>query len=494
VGIFDGLKLPRLGRRRLAPVRDTIQYPNLIQIGRVNQTEGLVYKPSPRNLRYFSRTPWARRAINAIKDPIKMMEWEIVPIGDVDWNSELKRQAKIVANCFEHPNETDDWASMLERFIEDYLCGCGALETQVGGDPQRPLWIWPTDGFSIQIYPNWDGNPKKPHYAQTVGYGSQLGGGQFKVLFDEEMLYLAPNQNTATPFGFGPLEMAFQSVASQISTGKFAAKVAGNQRSSVLMDFPGYPAGELEAIRHWWRNDIEGQGMVPIISSKSGADGKPEKVAVQRLYPEGDKALFLEYQEFLIRELAAAFGLSPQNFGLERDVNRNTAEVSEDRDWDQAIKPAAIEIARALTRHCIQKRLGFSQLMIRFVGLDREDELATMQILEKRYQTNSITPNEIRDRFGEVPMDDSPWADLTNADVQVAMDAARGAKEVIDPRLPTMIEPQPPQPPAGPKKGPKKVSAAEAGIDGAISAMYESIARPSKRTFFSRSRTLKSGK
>lgn len=435
MSIFDGVKLPRLGRRRLMPIRDTIKYPNLIQIGRVNQTEGLVYKPSPRNLRYFSRTPWARRAINAIKNPLKMLDWEVVPIDDVEWNSELERQAEIATNCLMHPNESDDWGSMMERFIEDYLCGCGAIETQIGGDPERPLWMWPTDGFSIQIYPNWDGKPGKPHYAQTVGYGSQLGGGQFKVLYDEELLYLAPNQNTATPFGFGPLEMAFDSISSQISTGKFAAKVAGNQRSSVMLDFPGYPSAELEAIRHWWRNDIEGQGMVPIISSKTGADSKPEKVQVSRLYPEGDKGMFLEYQEFLIRELAAAFDLSPQNFGLERDVNRNTAEVAEDRDWDQAIKPAANEIARAITRHCIQGRLGYSQLHLKFVGLDREDELATMQIMNLRYQTNSITANQIRDRFGETDMPDSPWADLTWADVQIAMKAAQGAKAVDDPKL-----------------------------------------------------------
>lgn len=448
MGIFDGLKLPRLGRRRLIPARDTIRYPNLIQIGRVNQTEGLVYKPSPRNLRYFSRTPWARRAINAIKNPIKMLAWEIAPLDDIDWNPELKRQAQIATENLRHPNESDDWGSMLEKFIEDYLCGCAALETQVGGDPQHPLWCWPVDGFSIQIYPNWNGDPKKPHYAQTVGYGSQLGGGQFKILFDEELLYVAPNMNTATPFGFGPLEMAFDSISSQISTGKFAAKVAGNQNKSVLLDFPGYPMAELEAVRHWWRNDIEGQGRMPIISSKTGADGKPTSINVERLYPDGDNALFLKYQEFLIREIGAAFDLSPQNFGLERDVNRNTSEVAEDRDWDQAIKPCAIEIAHAITRHCLHKRMGFVQLQLRFVGLDREDELATMQILEKRYKTNSITPDEIRDRFGEATLEDSPWSELTFADTQVAMEAARGAKEVIDPRLPTMVTPEAPPEPA----------------------------------------------
>jgi hypothetical protein len=34
---------------------------------------------------------------------------------------------------------------------------------------------------------------------------------------------------------------------------------------------------------------------------------------MMRFYPEGDNALYLKYQELLVREIAAAFDLSPQN-------------------------------------------------------------------------------------------------------------------------------------------------------------------------------------
>lgn len=82
-------------------------------------------------------------------------------------------------------------------------------------------------------------------------------------------------------------------------------------------------------------NEIEGQGKVPITAMKmSGRSDEKSKrgTEIHRLYPEGDSGLFLEYQNFLIRTLAAAFDLSPQNFGLEGDVNRNVSEVAEDRD------------------------------------------------------------------------------------------------------------------------------------------------------------------
>src|SRR5215469_3913717 len=194
----------RIGRPKNEPHRDTTPWPNLFQMGRTNNITGLVYKSTTRNLRYFSRTPYARRAINSIKNPIKMLEWEICPIDGVETNSELDRQIEVTTNCFCHPNATGDFQSLLEQLLEDYLIGAGAIETQIGGDQNHPLFMWPVDGLSIQIDPHWDGTPNGKHYAQTTGYGTEFGGGQILHLTDEELLYMRPNPNTATPFGFGP--------------------------------------------------------------------------------------------------------------------------------------------------------------------------------------------------------------------------------------------------------------------------------------------------
>ena len=453
MALFDFVKRRKLGRPMTAPKRDTVAYPNLVQIGRVNNYMGLVYKATPRNLRYFSRQPYPRRAINAIKNPIKMLEWEIMPIDGVDMNPELERQVEIVTNCFLHPNESDDFQSFVEQVIEDYLIGAGAIETQLGGDPSRPLLMWPVDGLSIQVHSDWDGKGSSKHYAQTIGYGSEFGGGEAVQLTDNELLYIRPNPNTATPFGYGALEIAFSTIARLLGVAEFAGNVAGNSLPTIGLDFPGVSSEELISLRNFWRNEVEGQGMTPMFGTRNGADGKTSGIEVLRFHPEGDTALYLKYQEVLIREIAAAFDLSPQNFGVERDVNRSTSEVSEDRDWDQAIKPCAHDISKNLTRHCINRLLGFSQLRFRFIGLDREDELATNQILAIRYKNNTVTPNEWRDRFGEDPMD-SQWADMTAADVEVAMNAARNTEQVLDKDLPG-AKPLPAKKPATIKPKPK---------------------------------------
>lgn len=439
MGLFDFAKRGKAGRRRKAPERETVAFPTLTQFWPRQTQQKFLYKPTPRNLRYFSHSPFARRAINAIKNPIAMLDWEIVPMKDIKLNSELARQIDVATTCFHHPNTDDSFNSLLEQTIEDFLIGAAAIEMQVSGDQSRPLWLFPVDGLSIQIYPGWSGAANEARYAQIVGYGTAFGGGTVAELRNDELIYIRPNPSTQSPFGFGPLEIAFNTINNILGVAEFAGNVASNARPSIWIDAgEGVSPEDVLTLRQYWQNEIEGQGKVPItaIGGSSRSDDKTKRgLNIERLYPEGDKGLYLEYQNFLLRTLAASFDLSPQNFGLEADVNRNTSEVAEDRDWNQAIKPCAFKIQQHLTREALHGRLGFSQLRFQFAGLDREDEESTAKIFETYYKNNAIVPNEQREALGKPPMK-GLWGDMTFADVQIAMNAARGAAEVDDPALP----------------------------------------------------------
>jgi len=439
MALLDLFKGRRLGRRRQEPPRDTIAFPNLVQPnGGTQNRKRLAFKPVPRNLRWFALNPYARRAINAIKNPIAMLEWEIVPMDGVKLNSELERQIEVASYCVDHPNNDDSARTLFEQLTEDILLGAGAVEMQLSGDELRPLWMWPVDGLTIQIYPLWDGDPRDPRYVQIVGYGNFVGNGigQQVTLRNDEMMYIRPNPMSSTPFGHGPLEIAFNTVSRILGVGEFAGNVATNARPSIGMDLgEGATPEIINAFRNYWRNEVEGQGEMPIWGLNStGADGKSRGMEVIRLYPEGDKALYLEYQEFLIRELCAAFDLSPQNLGIERDVNRNTSETAEDRDRRQAIKPYAHLIASHLTREAIHGKLGFSRLEFKFKGIEAEDELNLAKVFETEYKNNAIIPNEYREQRGMPPLDNE-WADMTFADFEIAMNAARGAAQVDDKNL-----------------------------------------------------------
>jgi hypothetical protein len=441
VALLDRFR--RRGRPPAEPARETDIYPRLMQLGQARPgADKPAYKPTNKNLRYFGRTSFARRAINAIKNPIAQLQWEIVPLPGVKPNSELKRQIEIAWRCFDSPNGDDSFRTLTEQVLEDILHGAGAIEQQLGGDDLRPLWLWPVDGLSINIYPGWAGGRDEARYVQTIGYGSVGGGPEGIKLRDEELIYIRPNPSTAQPFGTGPLEVAFTAISRQLGTGTFAGNVATNAKPSTMI-YAGKvtDANALAAARSWWTNEIEGQGKTPLVS------GEAEWKAI-RLFPDGDSALFLGYQEFLIHEIATAFDLSPQNLGLTKNLNRSNAEVAEDRDWDQAIKPWAHLLEQSLTRQALHKRLGFSQLMFRFIGLDRDDEEATARIYEIYYKNNAILPNEQREKLGWKP-GESRWMGMTAADVAIAGSAARGAKEVDDPDIRDDPAPKPTRKAAG---------------------------------------------
>ena len=431
------------GRPPHEPKRDTLAWPNLSTLGQASpQAQRVVYKPVPKNLRYFSRTPIARRAINSIRNPISQLEWEIAPIDGVTLNSELERQIEIATRCFQLPNNDDNFTSLTQQVVEDICIGAGAIEMGRSGDESRPLWLWPVDGLSIQLFPGWSGGVSEARYLQTIGYGSySVGAGDGVLLRNDELIYIRPNPTTATPFGFGPLEIAFNSVARQLTTGEFAGKLAGNALPPFMLDLGEVTGDVVRTWRSYWTNEVEGEGKIPIIGTElvggSAAANKARGPNVLKLYPEGDKALYLAYQEFLRTEIAAGFDLCNMALNLERDVNRSTAEVQEDRDWLHAIRPMAFTLAAHWTREAIWGCLGFYSLQFKWKGLDRKDEKSECDVLCAYYDRSVFTANQIRDKLGEPPLEQTAadWGNMLKVDVEIAINAARGSKVVDDPDL-----------------------------------------------------------
>lgn len=431
--LLNNLKLWAAGRRRKEPVRDTDAFPRLKALGMmINKNNGLNKVNSP-NLRVFSRTPYVRCAINAVKQPLAQLDWEIKAEKDVKESAELKKQIEVATNCFKHPNNQKSFRKLFELTIEDYLTfGAGVIEQQIGNDAIRPLWMWPVDAQSIQIYPGWTGAPNEAHYVQTLGY-SNLGIIPGKELRDDEIVYITANESNESPFGWGAVQIAYATINRLLGVEEFAGNLASNAQPDNLLLLNNFSAEEQLAFQNFWRNEVEGQGGTPSFGTTKNLN-QSKTIELIGLREGKDESLYLKWQEFLIREIASAFNLSAQNLNLERDVNRNTSEVAEDRDWDRCLKPLAKTFEEAFTYEVLHKKLGFHQLQFKFVGLDREDELSTAKIYEIEYKNNAITPNLYRERLGEQPLDNE-WADLTFADTQIAMEAARGAKQVDDPYL-----------------------------------------------------------
>ncbi len=412
------------GRGRKVPKQETVAYARLMNLGSIRGSKDRpLIKPTPSNLRKFSRSVHARRAINRIKNAIAALDWEVVAAPGVKESREILRQIEVTGRCLSRPNNDDSFRTLVEQVVEDYLvCGQGAIEQETGSDQIRPLWMWPVDGTSIQIFGGWSGDKNEARYLQTMGFGGNVGGQSGIQLRNDQLILIRKDPSTDVPYGFGALEIAFSTINRKLGVADYAGNVASNGQPENLLSFPGMGEEQLQTMRGWWRNEIEGEGMTPMI----GGTG----VEAIKLRGSTDDALFLKFQDMLVREIATAFELSPQNLGIEADVNRNTSEVADDRDWESAIIPAARNIESYLNREAIQGKLGFSQIRFRFLGLDRADELNMAKVYETEFKNNSITPNEYRAYRGRAPME-SMWGDRTFADMQIAMKAATGSKETV---------------------------------------------------------------
>jgi hypothetical protein len=394
-------------------------------------------KPTPYNLRRFSETPIARRAINCIKDRIAGMRWRIQPRQGyaIEAIPDGAQRVRILTDNFDAPNPDDSFRTFAEQVLEDIIVGgFGAIEVQVRpewienphfsqplgemghpvenpqpstssgqafsqkaremGHPARlaipaqamPLVLWPVDGASIRMNLEWDGSPQSQRYLQV---NNQSGANSQIKLDDDELIYIRLNPRTHTPFGLGRLEVAFETINAFMGAHRYASRLASNSVVQYALWLQDLTPEHHERLIRWWQDEIEGTGKVPILSAES----KPE---VLRFGGGTDADLRLQWQEFLLRVVADAFDLPPFYLGVERDVNRSTAEELNDLAFRQAIVPTARLLAEALTRDAIGKKLGWNDLEFVFADVDTTDPLEEVQIQQILLQCGVLTVNEVR--------------------------------------------------------------------------------------------------
>jgi phage portal protein BeeE len=344
-------------------------------------------KPTPANLRHFSETPVARKAINTIKDRIATMRWRIQRKDGSAAQQATDDRIRFLRANLEAPNADDSFRSLTEQVIEDVLVGgCGAIEVQPTPDPQRPLLLWPVDGTSIRIYAGWAGEADEPRYAQVTPWGQRVD------LRNDELVYIRLNPRTHTPFGLGRMEVAFETISWLLGAQEYAARLASNNVVQFALWLAEMPPASYDKVISWWQNEIEGTGRVPIIANL------PAKPEVLRFSEGSDRDLRLEWQRFLIRIVADAFDLPPLLLGLEQDVNRATADALVDEAFRTTVVPTARLYAEHLTREVIGRKLGWDDLEFAFEDLEVFDERAQAEVDEILLRSDVLLPDEVRVR------------------------------------------------------------------------------------------------
>jgi HK97 family phage portal protein len=391
----------RVGAQKVDATRRTLPLPSILSP--VAYPGRLLPKLTPVNLRKFAETPVVRRAINVIKDRVAAMDWQIrlrrhVNAEEVE---NLPEKLKALRIALEEPNDSDSFRTLIEQAIEDALTGgFGAIEMEASGDAWRPARMWAVDGASIRINAKWSGDPEDPRYAQVVL--GQLESNAVQLL-DDQLMYIRMNPRSFTPFGLGPLEVAFESINQLLSAQRFAGKLASNAIAQYAIWLNGATPEQHDRMIRWWQDEVEGTGRVPFLS----ADQKPE---VLRFAQGTDADMRIAWQEFLIRMVADAFGLPPLLLGLESDVNQSTASELADEAFRGAISPLAMLLAGHITRDLFGKCIGWNEFEFVFNELSARDEETELDVQVKLLQAGVLTVNEVRAMrgLGALPEEGNP--------------------------------------------------------------------------------------
>jgi len=364
-------------------------------------------KPTPANLRRFAETPIVRRAINVIKDRVAAMDWQVrVRRGCATGESAETVADRISAlrRTLEEPNEVDSFRTLIEQVIEDALTGgYGSIEMESTGDAERPAVLWPVDGASIRINPRWDGRQDTPRYAQVAPGQTDSAGIELR---DNQLMYVRMNPRSFTPFGLGPLEVAFESVNQFLSAHRFAGKLAANSVAQYALWLNEATPAQHDRLIRWWQDDVEGTGRVPVLSTQQ----KPE---ILRFAQGTDADLRLAWQEFLIRMVANAFGLPPLLLGVEGDVNRSTATELADEAFRGAVMPLAQLLAGHITRDLFAKCIGWREFEFVFNDLNARDEATELAVQVQLLKAGVLTIDEVRAMRGLAPLAEIRKAETT---------------------------------------------------------------------------------
>jgi HK97 family phage portal protein len=357
----------------------------------------LLPKPTPMNLRRFGETPVVRRAINVIKDRIAAMDWQVrVRRGAAPGEgAEIVPRLAALRRTLEEPNATDSFRTLIEQAIEDALTGgFGAIEMEPTGEDEQPAMMWAVDGATIRINAKWDGQAESPRYAQVMTGQQESNAIDLR---DNQLMYIRMNPRSFTPFGLGPLEVAFETVNQFLSAHRFAGKLAANSVAQYALWLNEATPMQHDRLIRWWQDEIEGTGRVPLLSTEQ----KPE---VLRFAQGTDADLRLAWQEFLIRMVANAFGLPPLLLGLESDVNRSTAAELADEAFRGAILPLAQMLAGHITRDLFAKCIGWREFEFVFNDLNARDEETELAVQVQLLQAGVLTVDEVRAMRGLAPM------------------------------------------------------------------------------------------
>lgn len=239
-------------------------------------------------------------------------------------------------------------------------------------------------------------NGKKWEWCQRVTVIEDIAEDSQYIFFDEDAIeYISKNVFSDSPYGFSPIETAWDYINTLTSTFNYSSTIASGALPKYLLDIPDIQEKTLRQYREYFKNECMGKPNLPIVSSAKG------NIKAEQIAPISEEATFMQYQQFTMAVIAMAFGVPPEKLAIAKSNDRSTVAEINSNLLSDCVKPYAIAIEdginHAMRVHGITDTFHFI-----FAETLAEQQTRQGMILDL-FQQNAITHTQLLEMLGIAP-------------------------------------------------------------------------------------------
>lgn len=213
----------------------------------------------------------------------------------------------------------------------------------------------------------------------------------------DQLIYTPRNPRCDSRWGFSPVEQIITTLAIASNRQQFLKNyyTEGNVPEGFMPAPKDWSMSQIKDLQNWLDSMLAGnlkkrRRMIVAPDTQKGVQFSK------------DKALTDLTDEYLIRVVAFAFSVTPQN--LIKQVNRGTAKESTDVAQIEGLEPTLKHVETTMNCEVLEKTLGITDVEFAYADEREMDPLKQAQVDQIYITTGTYTRNEVREAKGDDPL------------------------------------------------------------------------------------------
>ncbi len=318
----------------LGPSGDVAEKEAVTQQSRVNPLGVTASTSNPRSNRlsaaqlrnWADNSEWVHAAINHRRVQVSQSQWSIAPIDDeAPINQSAQAQLELL---FARPSPKQrTFRELVQPVVEDLLVlDAGVIEKDLNsrGIPQALVLV---DAPFMRIRSDWNGDPAEPRFEWWPNNRFA------NKLTDQQVIYMMANPSSHRTYGFSPLEALKKTIDADMQAAAYNIRnVTQTNPDGILNLGENVGPDQLDKFRAYYDSEVAGRKRMGMIAGVKNPQFINTGTSAKDMQ-------FMQWQVYLLRKIAAVFGVAPQDLGITFDVNRANAQAQQEISEDRGLKP-----------------------------------------------------------------------------------------------------------------------------------------------------------